>query len=118
MFHSKAIADEGTNNWSFYKNPRVDDLIDRAHEELDDARRKKLYSEAQEILADDAPWAFSQNFRFYTQRQGYVRDHHAHPMWMHELTRTWIDRATGPVAGRAIFSEKGLAALLGTDVRR
>ncbi|MBN9165683.1 MAG: ABC transporter substrate-binding protein [Myxococcales bacterium] len=118
IFHSKMIADEGTNNWSFYKNPRIDDLIDRAHEELDDERRKKLYSEAQEILTDDAPWAFSQNFRFYTQRQGYVRDHHSHPMWMHELKRTWLDRAAGPVAGRAIFSEKGLAALLGTDVRR
>lgn len=118
IFHSKTIADEGTNNWSFYANPRVDELIDRAHEELDDARRKKLYSEAQEILADDAPWAFSENYRFYTQRQGYVRDHRAHPMWMHELTQTWLDRATGPVAGRAIFSERGLAALLGAGGRR
>jgi peptide/nickel transport system substrate-binding protein len=114
MFHSKAISEEDSNNWSFYQNPRFDDLVDRAHRELDDERRKKLYTEAQKILVDDAPWAFSQNMRYYTQRQGYVRDHYTHPMWMHELSRTWLDRAAGPIAGRAIFSERGLAALLGT----
>ncbi|MBX3220194.1 MAG: ABC transporter substrate-binding protein [Labilithrix sp.] len=117
MFHSKVISDEGTNNWSFYRNPRFDELVDRAHEELDDVRRKKLYTEAQEILTDDAPWAFTENVRIFTQRQGYVREHYTHPMWMHDVTRTWLDRAAGPVAGRAIFSEKGLAALLGTDRR-
>ncbi|MBX3261054.1 MAG: ABC transporter substrate-binding protein [Labilithrix sp.] len=113
MFHSKAISDDGTNNWSFYRNPRFDELVDRAHEELDDARRMKLYTEAQQILVDDAPWAFTENVRLYTQRQGYVREHFTHPMWMHDVTRTWIDRATGPIAARAIFSEGGLAALLG-----
>lgn len=114
IFHSKGFAEEDSNNWSFYKNPRLDDLIDRAHKELDDDRRKKLYSEAQKILIDDAPWAFTANYRYYTQRQGYVRDHYTHPMWMHDATRAWLDRAAGSTAGRAIFSERGLAALLGT----
>ena len=113
MFHSKSIGEEDSNNWSFYSNPRLDDLIDRAHKELDDERRKKLYDEAQTILVDDAPWAFSESFRLYTQRQGYVRDHRTHPMWMHDVTRTWLDRAAGPIAARAIFSGRGLTALLG-----
>jgi len=117
MFHTKSIGDEDSNNWSFYSNPRVDELIDRAHRELDDNRRKKLYDETQTILVDDAPWAFTESFRYYTQRQGYVRDHYTHPTWMHDLTRTWLDRAAGPVAGRAIFSERGLAALLGDGDR-
>jgi peptide/nickel transport system substrate-binding protein len=113
LFHSKSIADEDSNNWSFYKNPRVDELIDRAHKELDGERRKTLYTETQKIILDDAPWAFTETFRFYTQRQGYLRDHRVHPLWMHDLTRTWVDRALGPVASRAVFSERGLAALLG-----
>ncbi len=113
IFHSKSISEENSNNWSFYANPRYDDLVDRAHKELDDERRKKLYTEAQQILVDDAPWAFSLNFHFYTQRQGYVRDHHTHPMWIHDVSRAWLDRAAGPIAGRAIFSERGLAALMG-----
>jgi ABC-type transport system substrate-binding protein len=115
MFHSRSIAPEDSNNWSFYSNPRVDELIDRAHRELDDGRRKALYDETQEILAQDAPWSFNLNFNYYTQRQGYVHGHRTHPMWMNDVTRAWIDRAAGPVASRAIFSSKGLAALLGTD---
>lgn len=114
LFHSKSISDEDSNNWSFYKNPRFDELVDRAHREIDESRRKQLYSEAQTILNDDAPWAFTHNYRWFTQQQGYVRDHYTHPMWTHELSRTWLDRAAGPVAGRAIFSERGLAALLGS----
>lgn len=112
LFHTKSIADEDSNNWSFYSNPRVDDLLDRAHKELDDGRRQRLYTEAQNILSDDSPWAFTENYRSYTQRQAYLRDHHTHPMWMHDFSRAWLDRAAGPVAARAIFSKHGLAALL------
>lgn len=113
IFHSKSISEEDANNWSFYSNPRFDDLVDRAHRELDDERRKKLYTEAQQILIEDAPWAFTLNFRYYTQRQGYVRDHRTHAVWVHDISRTWLDRAAGSIAGRAIFSGRGLAALLG-----
>jgi ABC-type transport system substrate-binding protein len=113
LFHSKSIANEDSNNWSFYRNPRFDDLVDRSHRELDEGRRKKLYSEAQKILVDDAPWAFTENVRLYTQRQPYVKGSATHPMWTHQATRTWLDRLAGPVAGRAIFERRGLAALLG-----
>jgi ABC-type transport system substrate-binding protein len=113
MFHSKSISEEDSNNWSFYNNPRYDELVDRSHRELDDERRKKLYTEAQTILIDDAPWAFSQNMRYYTQRQGYVRDDFTHPLWMQQLARTWLDRAAGPSAARALFGDRGLAAIFG-----
>lgn len=112
LFHSKSIAEEDSNNWSFYRNPRFDELVDRSHRELDEDRRKKLYSEAQKILADDAPWAFTENVHLYTQRHGYVRDSATHPMWTQQATRTWLDRLAGPVAGRALL-EGGRAALLG-----
>lgn len=51
-----------TQNWSpaganlgFYSNPKLDRLIDRAAAELDSARRTQLYSQAQQIIVDDAP---------------------------------------------------------------
>src|SRR5262249_26883422 len=78
---------------SFYKNPRVDELIDRARHELDDERRKKLDSEAAQLICDDAPWAFTQYYRWYSIRQPYAREWRPHPVWTHELSRTWIDRA-------------------------
>ena len=116
LFHTKALADEGTNNWSFYSNPRFDDLVDRSHHELDDARRKELYSAAQAILVDDAPWAFTENVHLYTQRQGYVRGHRTNPMWTHDTTRAWIDRADRSGLSRAMFSppsRHAVEALLG-----
>jgi ABC-type transport system substrate-binding protein len=113
LFHSKSIASEDSNNWSFYSNGRFDELVDRAHRELDVSRRKRLYSEAQSILVDDAPWAFNQTFRFYTERQPYVRGYRTHAMWSNDLTETWIDRArtslalfTGPRAAVALLGER------------
>lgn len=116
LFHSKAIAPEDSTNASFYSNPRYDELVDRAKKELDDDRRAKLYSEAQKILVSDAPCAFSQNVREYTQLQGYVHGYRAHPVWYYTFVGTWLDRVMGKVAGApSIFSERGLAALLGTN---
>jgi ABC-type transport system substrate-binding protein len=114
LFHSKSITEENSNNWSFYENPRVDDILDRAHKELDDERRKRLYSEAQKIIIDDAPWAFTETYRFYTQRQGYLHDYHTHPMWMHEVHEAWLDRAVPKLAGaRSVLDPTSLAARLG-----
>lgn len=110
LFHSSSIAEEDSNNWSFYANPRFDDLVTRAKRELDDGRRKKLYDAAQTILVDEAPWAFSQSFRFYIQRQPYVRDFHSHPMWSADMKATFLDRVRSP-----LFTEHGVRALLGAS---
>ncbi|HSO34821.1 MAG TPA: ABC transporter substrate-binding protein, partial [Labilithrix sp.] len=113
LFTSKAINDEDSNNWSFYSSPRVDDLVEHAKHDLDLGRRKKLYSEAQQIICDEAPWAFTHFYRFYAQWQPYVRDYRPHPMWTTDPRSTWIDRATGPVAARAFFSGDAVAKLFG-----
>ena len=113
LFTSKSINDEDSNNWSFYKNPRVDELVESAKHELVLDRRKKLYSEAQEIICDEAPWAFTHFYRFYAQWHPYLHDYRPHPMWTSDLRSTWVDRATGPLAARALFSGDAMAKLLG-----
>lgn len=118
LFHSKSINDEESNNWSFYSNPRVDELIDRARHELEPERRKKTYGEAQEIICDEAPWAFTHYYRFFAQWHPYVHDYRPHPIWTTDAARVWVDRAAGPVAARALFSGDALAKLLGDHPRR
>ncbi|MEA2748592.1 MAG: hypothetical protein QOI41_2735 [Myxococcales bacterium] len=113
LFHSRSINDEDSNNSAFYSNPRVDDLIDRARHELDVDRRKKLYRETQEIICDEAPWAFTHYYRFYAQWHPYVHDYKPHPMWTTDPTRVWIDRTAGPIAARSIFNGDALAKLFG-----
>jgi ABC-type transport system substrate-binding protein len=115
LFHSKSINDEDSNNWSFYANPRVDELVDRARHELDHERRKKIYGEAQEIICDEAPWAFTHYYRFFAQWHPYVHGYRPHPTWTTDAKRVWVDRAAGPVAARALFSGDALAKLLGQD---
>ena len=55
VFHSTNIPPKGRNR-SFYSNPRVDVLIDRARRESDQNVRKRLYTELQELLAQDMPY--------------------------------------------------------------
>ncbi len=113
LFTSKSINEEDSNNWAFYKNPRVDDLVERAKHELVPDRRRKLYSEAQEIICDEAPWAFTHFYRFYAQWHPYLHNYRPHPMWTTSARSIWIDRATGPVAARAMFEGDALAKLFG-----
>ncbi len=46
----------GRTNRNFYSNPRVDELLELAAHEMDNAKRNAYYLEAQQILLADAPW--------------------------------------------------------------
>lgn len=46
----------GSNNYSYYKNQEVHDLLIKAQSSPDQAEREKLYGEAQLLIKEDAPW--------------------------------------------------------------
>jgi peptide/nickel transport system substrate-binding protein len=50
LFHSKGFA-----NTTNYRNDKVDSLLDQARSIFDMEARKKLYSEAQQLIAQDVP---------------------------------------------------------------
>jgi peptide/nickel transport system substrate-binding protein len=58
FFHStrwpSAKDPNATNRWR-YTNPALDKLVEDGRGELDPARRKQLYAEAQRIIAEDLP---------------------------------------------------------------
>lgn len=51
LFHSTQHGAPG--NRSFYSNPKVDELLDRARVSVDEEERKSLYKEVQNILQED-----------------------------------------------------------------
>jgi ABC-type transport system substrate-binding protein len=55
IFHSAKFPPNGANR-GYYRNPRVDALIDQARTELDQHTRKQLYAEIQQILAEELPY--------------------------------------------------------------
>jgi peptide/nickel transport system substrate-binding protein len=55
VFHSSQIPPAGFNR-GFFSDPRVDRLLDEAAVSTDQARRKALYGEVQEAVADAVPY--------------------------------------------------------------
>jgi peptide/nickel transport system substrate-binding protein len=45
-------------NAARYSNPHVDMLLGRAQQVTEDALRKRLYHQAQELIVEDVPWVF------------------------------------------------------------
>ncbi len=45
-------------NAGFYKNEKVDELLDKARTTSKEDLRAKYYNEAQKIIVEDAPWIF------------------------------------------------------------
>jgi len=50
------LRSNSPNNETRYSNPEVDDLLDQALNEQDEAKRQQLYQQAEQIIVDDAPW--------------------------------------------------------------
>lgn len=54
-----ALLDEdniGSNNYTYFKNDEMHDLLIEAQSEVDEDKRVELYKEAQVIIHDEAPW--------------------------------------------------------------
>ncbi|HTZ97214.1 MAG TPA: ABC transporter substrate-binding protein [Terriglobales bacterium] len=70
VFHSTRFTPHGANR-TYYSNPRADALIDQARSELDQAKRKVLYAELQQILSEDLPYIdlwYQDNVLVHTKR--------------------------------------------------
>jgi ABC-type transport system substrate-binding protein len=110
IFGSDSISDENSTNYAFYKNPRLDEILTRARRELDRKARYALYGEANRIICDDAPEAFTFFFHFFVVSQPYVHDFGKHPVWTAYAADAWIDHDT---KGRG---PGGATAALGMNV--
>jgi len=53
-----AVHGGGRGNSAGYANPEVDNLLDQAETETDQAKRRAIYARVQQIVHDDAPWVF------------------------------------------------------------
>jgi ABC-type transport system substrate-binding protein len=92
LFTTRVIGAEGSFNTAFYSNRRFDDLVARAHLEPDVSVRRALYRDANAILCDEAPWAFTFGHHQFAMRQPYVHGFVAHPIWPLDVSAVWVDR--------------------------
>lgn len=79
LLHSRQWNPNG-NNRGFYKNERVDEILDEARVETDRVRRAQLYGEAMELIWEDAPWIFLYNQGQINANRDYVEGLIHHPL--------------------------------------
>ena len=58
FFHSRFADVTPSSNYTHYKNPKVDALLDEGVATVDPTERKRIYGEISKILAEDLPYAF------------------------------------------------------------
>jgi ABC-type transport system substrate-binding protein len=84
-----------TNSASFYANPRLDAILAVARRAPDAGERARLYREANTIVCDDAPWAFTFVRHFYDIYEPYVHGLGPSPVLGRDVSRVWLDPPGG-----------------------
>jgi peptide/nickel transport system substrate-binding protein len=92
VYHSSAA---GTlQNYTFYKNPRVDALIDQGASTLDQRKRRAIYAEAQRLLREDGPAVFCAQVFLILGRSRKLQGFQAHPLLVAQpldYWRLWVE---------------------------
>jgi ABC-type transport system substrate-binding protein len=78
-------------NASFYRNEKVDELLDRAMQTVDPQVAKSLYTEAITIVMDDAPWLFMYSSNLVTGIRANVKGAVMYPTKVLLLGKAWIE---------------------------
>lgn len=79
-------------NFSFYRNPRLDDALIRASQLAFRPERQRLYQRAQAILADELPWIPLYVRLLWAVARPEVRGLRLHPTGFHRLDTVTLDR--------------------------
>jgi len=86
-FHSRQIAAVDSNNRSYYRNPEVDALLDKAAHMPSGPERWKLYQQVEEKIVADAPCVFLYHPVTVTALSHRVRGYAHHPVWISRYDR-------------------------------
>ena len=83
-------------NFSFYRNPRVDDILARASQLSYRVERQKLYARAQALLTSEMPWIPVYVRLVWGVARSEVRGLRLHPTGFHRLDTVSLDAPGGP----------------------
>jgi peptide/nickel transport system substrate-binding protein len=75
LFHSENIKHIPWSNTGGYSNPKVDELLDMAAVELDQYKRRAIYTEFQKIISEDLPIIFLHQPAYHTITNADLRGH-------------------------------------------
>lgn len=82
----------GSNNYSYFSNDELHELLIEAQSIPDVEKRNELYKQAQEILHEEAPWIPLVHSQPALGAQSYVSGFIPHPTGSDKLTKVSIDQ--------------------------
>jgi ABC-type transport system substrate-binding protein len=91
LLSSAAIQEEESQNWAFFSNRALDEILVRARRSTNTAERADLYRRAEQIAVDEAPWAVSYLYRFFELWHPYVHGYRPHPVMSQHVGGMWFD---------------------------
>lgn len=82
-----------TGSWNDekYSNPDVDRLLEEGRESTDLERRKEIYAEIQEIVAEDGPSIITYHKTYITAVRNEVKGYVVHPIRWVDVRSVWLD---------------------------
>lgn len=96
LFYGKNVPDNPKDkspiNSFRYKNPKFDELFEKALTVTDIGERNKIYEQAEQIAIADAPVLFIFFDEDYRLIQPYVRGYALDPMHRVDFTYCWLDK--------------------------
>jgi ABC-type transport system substrate-binding protein len=93
-FLSRQLHSGGPNNWSFYRNPEVDRLLEQARQEFEHTRRIALYHDVERIIMEDAPRINQHYHVFERLYQPYVNGVEVSFLgeWAMPMKKIWLQK--------------------------
>ena len=86
----------GALNLSFFRNPRVDDLLIRGSQLSGRLERQRVYARAQTMLAEEAPWLPLYVRLHWMVVRPELRNLRLHPSGFHRLDRVVVEGGARP----------------------
>jgi ABC-type transport system substrate-binding protein len=115
LVSSASLSEHDSMNRSFFSDPKLDALLERALVEKDPTARAAMYREANDLVADAAPWAFHSNSQAAQAWQPYVKGYRPHPAYWLGIHDVWLDlprRRVAQARGRDAYHKLALAGFL------
>ncbi|MFD1363470.1 glutathione ABC transporter substrate-binding protein [Lentibacillus salinarum] len=89
LYHSSQHGDPG--NQTFLDNEGVDELLEEARRETDPDAREELYSEAQELLVEQAPMIYLHHKEFLLGVDDSVKNFGIDPQGIYQIKEAYIE---------------------------
>lgn len=89
LYHTDNAGNNG--NRAFYSNRELDQLLDDARQETDEAARESLYIDAQEIIIEEAPSIFIRHGEYLNAHNDNVHGFKADGFNMLDFSETYIE---------------------------